>query len=105
MAASSALSLLSKPSLPRTSKHHLVAQTLVCAPLFSAVRPALDRVFLLVRLLRGNTAQRPAGKEFLVRTPAVRRNDGKARQFFVELAEPADDLVGKRHVVITVAEN
>src|SRR5712671_479331 len=35
----------------------------------------------------------------------MRWNDGKSRHFFVKLAEPADDLVCKRHVTVAVAQD
>src|SRR5436309_3406399 len=53
----------------------------------------------------GSTAQRPARKEFPVRTASMRRNDGESRHFFVKLAEPADYLVRKRHVIVTVLQD
>ena len=34
----------------------------------------------------------------------MRRNDGKFRHFFVKLAEPADDLVCKSHVIVAVPQ-
>ncbi len=35
----------------------------------------------------------------------MRGNDGKTRHFFVQLAEPADDLVCKRHVIVAVPQD
>src|SRR5260370_7130009 len=65
----------------------------------------LDRVFLSTRLLSGNTGQGPTGKEFLVCAPPMRRKDGKSRRLFVKLAEPADDLVRKSHIIVPVLQD
>src|SRR5260370_6076556 len=70
--------------------------------LASAARPRWTAFFFLTRLLPGNAAQRPSGEEFFVRASSMRGNDGKTRHFFVQLAEPADDLVCKRHVLVAV---
>jgi hypothetical protein len=35
----------------------------------------------------------------------VRGNDGKFRHFFVKLAEPANDLVGKSHIIVAVPQD
>ena len=35
----------------------------------------------------------------------MRGNDGKFRHFFVKLAEPANDLVRKRHVIVAVPQD
>jgi len=47
-----------------------------------------------------NAAQRSARKEFLVSAAAMGRKNGKPRFFFVEFADPADDLVGESHVIV-----
>jgi len=103
MAASSACCRLRKPSPPRTNGH-------LCgwgwpARSASAVRPRWTAFFFSKRLLPGNTAQRPVRKESLIRAASMCGNDGKCRHFFVKLAEPADDLVRKSHVIVAVPQD
>ena len=35
----------------------------------------------------------------------MRRKDGKSRHLFVKLAEPADDLVRKSHIIVAVLQD
>jgi hypothetical protein len=35
----------------------------------------------------------------------MRRNNGKSRHLFVKLAEPADDLVRKSHVIVAILQD
>ena len=56
-------------------------------------------------LLPGNAAHRAGGKELLVGAAAVGGNDRECRQPFMQVAEPGNDLIGDRLIVVAVAED
>src|SRR6266849_8129764 len=61
--------------------------------------------FFSARLLVRNAALRPAWKEFLVSTAAMRRKDRKSRNFFMQVSEPADNLISDFPGVVAVQQN